>query len=102
MSKLEEPDMDLLIDDPNQNITRPCSLKEFKEFIHEYYPDRINPLRKYQSLVKSDENDICMVDPSGGPYLCKGYDIGLYFNDRKKRIIESIQINNNKVYIKIK
>lgn len=102
INKMVEPNFDLLIDDPSQNITRPCTFEEFKEFVHEYYPNRINPLRKYQNLIKSDENNICMVDPSGGPYLCKGYDIGLYFNDKKKRIIESIQIDNNKVYFKIK
>jgi len=102
VNKMIEPDMNLLIDDPSQNITRPCTFREFKEFIHEYYPDRINPLRKYQNLVKSDEKNIFMVDPSGGPYLCKGYDIGVYFNDKKKRIIESIQVNNSIVNFKIK
>ena len=102
VSKLEEPDMDLLIDDPSQNITRPCSLKEFKEFIHEYYTDRLNPLHKYRNLVKSNENDIYMVDPSGGPYLQKGSDLSRYFNDKKKRVIESIELQQNKVIFKIK
>ena len=102
VSKLVEPDFDLLIDDPSQNITRHCTREEFEEFIHEYYPDRLNPLARYRELVETNHSDINMVDPSGGPFLKKGYDLSRYFNDKKKRLIESIELQENKVIFKIK
>ena len=48
------------------------------------------------------ENNITMVDPSGGPYLTVGTNLGLYFNDKQNRIIESIKIKENKIIFKIK
>ena len=102
VAKLDEPDFDLLIEDPSQNITRHCTFEEFKKWIHGYYPDRINPLSRYQKLVETDYATINMVDPSGGPYLKVGYDLSAYFGDRKKRIIESIQNQQDKVIFKIK
>jgi len=102
VSKLEEPDTNLLIDDPDQNGLRKCTLEEFKEFVHEWYEDRVNPLSKYRSLIVSDHNDINMVDPSGGPYITKGTNIGRYFSDKKDRIVKSIKIEPDKVIFKIK
>ncbi len=51
-----------------------------------------------------DKNKIIMVDPSGGPYITINSSLGLYFGDKKKRIIESIKIDNEnkKVIFKIK
>ncbi len=100
--KLEEPDFDLLIDDPSQHVTRHCTFSEFKKFVHEHYEDRVNPLYKYRNLITTDYNDINMIDPSGGPYLQRGYDLSLYFGDKKKRTINSIEIQDNKVILKIK
>ena len=102
VSKLDEPDMDLLIDDPSENVLRRCTFNEFKQFIHEHYEDRVNPLARYQKYVYSDKNDISMVDPSGGPYISKNTNLGLYFNDKKSRLVKSIQIVDNKVIFKTK
>ena len=52
--------------------------------------------------VAYKEDDIVMIDPAGGPYLNIGTNLGLYFNDKKSRIIESIEIKENKVIFKIK
>jgi len=51
-----------------------------------------------------DNNIITMIDPSGGPYTTINSNLGLYFGDKKKRLIESIKIDNenNKVIFKIK
>ena len=56
-------------------------LKEFKEEIHRteypaeggYIPSDIN--RVYAPMVKSKQDVINMVDPSGGPYLADGMEI---------------------------
>ena len=51
-----------------------------------------------------DKNRITMVDPSGGPYITINSNLGLYFGDKKQRLVESIIIDNenNKVIFKIK
>jgi hypothetical protein len=68
-----------------------------EEFIKELYckdwhdPNK-NPLHKYLKLVTSDRDRINMFDPSGGPYLTIGYDLGLFWEDRIPRIIEKIEL----------
>ena len=49
-----------------------------------------------------NEKNITMVDPSGGPYLSVGMNLGLYFNDKRSSIIENIKIEENKIIFKIK
>jgi hypothetical protein len=58
------------------NFGGEMNLKEFKEEVHRSIYDEndkyIGPCdvaRVYGPLVKSNTNVICMVDPSGGPYL---------------------------------
>lgn len=55
------------------------SLDEFKVEVHRSLYDETskyigpsNISKVYGPLVKSDKNKICMVDPSGGPYLAEG------------------------------
>ena len=93
--KIEEPDYDMLVDDPAQNRVRELTLKEFKKAVHDYRPEiRENPLAKYQPLIKSDMTRVYMVDPSGGPYLQIGSDIGIYFNGEiGKKYITEIRFN---------
>jgi hypothetical protein len=43
-----------------------------------------------------------MVDPSGGPYIGINTDLEKYFNDGKERIIESIDIQENAIFFKLK
>ena len=49
-----------------------------------------------------NEKNITMVDPSGGPYLSIGMNLGLYFNDKRSSIIENIKIEENKIIFKTK
>lgn len=97
-NNLEDIDYDLLLDDPNLNVTRHMSLDEFKEAVHKEYFFNNPRLRKYCLMVKSDKNSLCMFDPSGGPYLEKGMNIGRYFDGKiGKQIIDNIEIKDNKV-----
>jgi len=89
---LEEPDYDYLIDDPNTNTCRPMTYQEFANEVetNDHY-------RHYLKHSKSDKTRISMVDPSGGPYIVLGTDIGRYFGDGKKRIVEEIEIEQEKI-----
>lgn len=89
---LEEPDYDYLIDDPNTNTCRPMTYQEFANEVetNDHY-------RHYLKHSKSDKTRISMVDPSGGPYIELGTDIGRYFGDGKKRIVEEIEIEQEKI-----
>lgn len=98
---LEEPDMDLLFEDLIQSKIRPLTLKEFKEEAHKEYFYKNSKLRKYALLIKSNMNDIHMVDPSGGPYLSKGTNLGRYFNDGKTRKISKIEFDKSSVIFTI-
>lgn len=98
---LEEPDMDLLFEDLIQSKIRPLTLKEFKEEAHKEYFYKNPKLRKYVNLIKSDTNDLFMVDPSGGPYLSKRTDLGRYFNDGKARKISKIEFDKSSVIFTI-
>lgn len=98
---LEEPDMDLLFDDLINNQLRHLTLEEFKEEAHKEYFYKNPKLRKYCSLITSNKDDIHMVDPSGGPYISKRSDLGRYFNDGKKRIINKIELDKTTVIFTI-
>ena len=54
-------------------------LYEFKNEIHH----NEGFLEKYRSLVKSKTDVINMIDPSGGPYLCEGMDMGGFSEEFK-------------------
>lgn len=73
----------------------------YEEFIHKV--ENNEEYRPYLKYVKSDKNTYNMVDPSGGPYIALGMDVGRYFEDGVKRIIKNIQFNkDNKIIFTIK
>lgn len=73
----------------------------YEEFIHKV--ENNEEYRPYLKYVKPDKSTYNMVDPSGGPYIALGMDIGRYFNDGVKRIIKNIQFNkDNKIIFTIK
>ena len=94
---LEEPDYDLLVDVPVENCLRPLTFAEFRKEVHEEYFIKNEVLRKFSLLVKSDINDIHMIDPSGGPYISKGMDLLLFFGDHTSRIVNNITITPDKI-----
>jgi len=67
-------------------------IDEFKEAVHEYDNEKseYTPLAKqYGPLVYSDTKSICMVDPSGGPYITEGMDMKYISEEFKGRIVRS-------------
>lgn len=91
-NSLEEPDFNLLIDDPSVNKTRVMTLEEFIDSLQNnesYY--------HFYKHVKSNKNKYYMIDPSGGPYITLGTDLQLFFKDGKKRIVNNIQPIENKI-----
>jgi hypothetical protein len=75
------------------------TMGEFKKAVHEYYPEtfKSTPLAKqYAKLVYSDQSRIDMVDPSGGPYMHSGYDMGMFDDSFEGMIIQEFKpINGN-------
>ena len=70
----------------------------FKEAVHDYqYGDDFSSGkytmedRKYAELVYSDMNTINMIDPSGGPYLSEGYNLGGFGEEFKGKIIDRFE-----------
>ncbi len=100
-NELTEPDNLLLVEDVSANKLREMTLHEFKEALHSENPGNRNPFSEYRKLVHSTDK-IHMVDPSGGPYIAKNTNLGLYFNDKKQRIVDTIEVQENKVIFKTK
>lgn len=72
--------------------TEMLSLEDFKSIVHTYNEETgKHPYLKYLKLVKSDTNKIDMVDPSGGPYINVGMDMGLLNKELKGMVIKSIE-----------
>jgi hypothetical protein len=44
---------------------------------------------------KENPDEITMVDPSGGPYIALGSDLGYFFEDGLKRIVTAIHFLND-------
>lgn len=71
---------------------RTLSLEQFKKEVHYY--DELKGEHKYLQYVKLitlDAKKINMVDPSGGPYICVGTDLGLFGKSLKGLIVKSIE-----------
>ena len=74
-------------------------IEDFKKEVHNYIHDEngkyVGPseiANKYATMVYSDRNTINMVDPSGGPYLTTGNDLGAWLGEEfENRIIHSFE-----------
>ena len=79
-------------------------IEEFKEEVHRYDPETYkfsDISEKYRSLVYSDMNTIDMVDPSGGPYLTSGLDLGKFLGEKfENRIVHSFEVAETGYLIK--
>ena len=76
-----------------KNTEKPMPLKFFKNAVHEYDSD-IKEYRlgyTYVSMVDSLEDEIDMVDPSGGPYITRDMSLGSFgFKDYKVKDFQKI------------
>src|SRR6056300_82870 len=62
----------------NTDTDERMTMGEFRKAVHEYDDENFEytPLAKqYGPLVYSDTKSICMVDPSGGPYISADMDM---------------------------
>ena len=74
----------------------PMHIESFKQEVHEMEYDSngnyVGPgpiCAQYGHLVYSDTKTIDMVDPSGGPYISSGMDMGMFEDEFKGRIVRS-------------
>ena len=70
------------------------TLGEFKVAVHDYDKEtfKSTPLaEKYALLIYSNKDVIDMIDPSGGPYLAAGQDMGGFSRSFNKMIIEEFK-----------
>ena len=76
------------------------TLAQFKELVHAYDDEKEEYVidRKYRELITSKTGIINMVDPSGGPYLVEGMDMGLFSRVFKNKKIKEF-IPNKKGYL---
>ncbi len=104
---LTEPDMNLLVENVNENDLRPMTYQEFvqhmEDTIHLPSDSKTEPYHHYwKSHVKTDYDRYWMVDPSGGPYIAIGTDVGRYFDDSIQRRVMNIAIEKNKFILTVK
>ena len=99
---LEDPDYTYLVEDVNENKIRIMHYPEFVDAMDHAIHDKNHSFNKLWAFVTTDYSSIYMIDPAGGPYITVGTNLGLYFNDKKPRIIENISIKENKVIFNIK
>ena len=105
VTTLEEPDYDLLVEDILENGLRPFTKAEFVEAmqgnLHDYEEKKAVPaLKELWKHVYSDTSTYDMVDPSGGPYLCTGMDLGELIGFPQSFVIEHISIQDEQVIFK--
>jgi len=49
----------------------------------------------YYRIGYNQDETVNFVDPSGGPFIQEGTDLGRYFEDGIKRIVKSINVNED-------
>ena len=77
----------------------PVCLDDFKIKVHNYDSDTFN---KYAKYVTSDRSKICMVDPSGGPYIAEGMSLGILGEEFKDMTVDSFEVVDKGYLIKVK
>ena len=53
-------------------------------------------------MLDNNNEDIVMVDPSGGPYITIGTNLNIFFNDGKDRFVDKIYLVGEQVIFKVK
>jgi hypothetical protein len=56
---------------------------------------------EYYRIGYNEDKTINFVDPSGGPFIQEGTELGRYFGDGVERKIKSININEGKKILSI-
>ena len=74
------------------------SLESFIKLVHEWDDENATyteTAKKYGQYVYSDKNTIDMVDPSGGPYIAAGPDMGWFHESFKGKIVDHFITNKD-------
>ena len=70
------------------------SFEDFKKNVHAYDEEKKSYVfPELVKLVKSDTSRIDMVDPSGGPYITEGMDMGLFSKVFKSKKVKDFLPN---------
>ena len=72
------------------------SYEDFKKNVHTY--DEVKEEYVFKDLlplITSKKDIINMVDPSGGPYVTEGMDLGLFARELKGKIVSEFISNEN-------
>ena len=77
----------------------PVCLDDFKIKVHNHNSDTFE---KYAKYVTSDTSRICMIDPSGGPYVAEGMNLSILGEEFKDMIVDSFEVKENGYLIKVK
>jgi len=77
----------------------PVCLDDFKIKVHNYNSDIFE---KYAKYVTSDRSRICMVDPSGGPYIAEDMSLGILGEEFKDMTVDSFEVVEKGYLIKVK
>lgn len=73
----------------NQSL---MSFNQFKDVVHQYDDKNQHyTYDRYLKLVETNKNIINMIDPSGGPYLCEGMDMGTFSEEFKGMTIKEFK-----------
>jgi len=83
----------------NKYVTDDCDSSammtpgEFKKAVHETDEHGYTDFAvKYMQYVISDKSKLCMVDPSGGPYISTDMDMGYISNEFDGMIVDGFEI----------
>lgn len=77
----------------------PVCLDDFKIKVHNHNSDIFE---KYAKYVTSDRSKICMVDPSGGPYIAEDMSLGILGEEFKDMVVDSFEVVEKGYLIKVK
>lgn len=71
----------------------PLTLEEFKVQVFKYDDEKQDYVMeiKYRMLVESSKDEIDMVDPSGGPYISRGYNMEYFGPEFKGMIVKDFK-----------
>ena len=83
----------------NRYVTDDCDSSammtpgEFKNAVHETDEHGYTDFAmKYMQYVKSDKSKLCMVDPSGGPYITTDMDMKYISNEFEGMIVDEFKV----------
>jgi hypothetical protein len=82
-----------MTEDPDPTLSRESFEKKMEDDLEFFY--------KYAKHVKTKEDVIDFVDPSGGPYIALGSNLAYYFQCEDNMIVNKIDVNEKAIVFSI-